>query len=153
MCTIDPRSARDLDDALSITKLPSGYRLGVHIADVSHYVRPGSALDREARLRGTSVYFPDRAVPMLPEALSNGICSLKPREDRLVMSALMEMDADGETVDVEFCEGVIRSAERMTYTAVHKVLEGDLELSQRYAALVPRFQAMRELASKLTKLG
>ena len=97
------------------------WQLQVHIADVSHYVRRGSALDREARLRGTSVYFPNRAVPMLPEELSNGICSLKPREDRLVMSAVMELDANGEIVASEFARGVIRSAERMTYTAVNAV--------------------------------
>ena len=93
----------------------------------------GSPLDREARLRGTSVYFPNRAVPMLPEELSNGICSLNPKVDRLVMSVIMEMDASGQMVGAEFTPGVIRSVERMTYTNVHKVLEGDPEMSERYA--------------------
>ncbi len=145
--TIDGETAKDFDDAVCVIPLANGnFQLQVHIADVSHYVRPGSPLDREARLRGTSVYFPDRAVPMLPEALSNGICSLKPHEDRLVFSALMEIDADGETVDVEICEGVIRSAERMTYTNVNKVLEGDPEMSLRYAPLVDEFKRMRDLA-------
>ena len=156
--TIDGETAKDFDDAVYVAPLANGnVQLQVHIADVSHYVRPGSALDREARLRSTSVYFPDRAVPMLPEALSNGICSLKPREDRLVMSALMEIDADGETVDVEFCEGVIRSAERMTYTDVNKFIEADptsLEAmrekyGERHDALAAEFLRMRDLALKL----
>ena len=106
------------------------FELQVHIADVSHYVRRASALDREARLRGTSVYFPNRAVPMLPEELSNGICSLNPQEDRLVMSAIMELDANGEIVVREFAPGVIRSAERMTYTNVNAVLECDPEMTE-----------------------
>ncbi|MSO21180.1 MAG: RNB domain-containing ribonuclease [Acidobacteria bacterium] len=145
--TIDGETAKDFDDAVCVIPLANGnFQLQVHIADVSHYVRLGSPLDREARLRGTSVYFPDRAVPMLPEALSNGICSLKPQVDRLVLSALMEIDGDGETVDVELCEGVIRSAERMTYTNVNKVLEGDAKMSLRYAPLVEEFKRMRDLA-------
>ena len=115
--TIDGETARDFDDAVYVKRLENGnWQLQVHIADVSHYVRRGSALDREARLRGTSVYFPNRAVPMLPEELSNGICSLNPHEDRLVMSAIMEIDANGEIVASDFARGVIRSAERMTYT-------------------------------------
>src|SRR5215472_5829012 len=114
--TIDGETARDFDDAVYVRSLPNGgYELQVHIADVAHYVRRDSPLDHEARLRGTSVYFPNRAVPMLPEELSNGICSLNPREDRLVMSAIMQIDANGETVASEFARGVIRSAERMTY--------------------------------------
>src|SRR5208282_4430090 len=122
--TIDGETARDFDDAVHVAQLASGgYELQVHIADVAHYVRRGSPLDREARVRGTSVYFPSRAVPMLPEELSNGICSLNPQVDRLVMSVLMEMDASGNMVHAEFTPGVIRSAERMTYTNVHKVLE------------------------------
>jgi VacB/RNase II family 3'-5' exoribonuclease len=117
-------------------RLENGHwQLQVHIADVSHYVRRGSALDREARLRGTSVYFPNRAVPMLPEELSNGICSLNPQEDRLVMSAIMELDANGEIVASEFARGVIRSAERMTYTAVNAVFEGDAAATAQYAHL------------------
>src|SRR5262249_35178925 len=97
----------------------------MHIADVAHYIRTGNALDQEARLRNTSVYFPDRAVPMLPEALSNGMCSLKPRENRLVMSVLMDFDAAGRQQSARTTSEVIRSAERMTYTNVNKVLEGD----------------------------
>ncbi len=97
----------------------------VHIADVSHYVRPGTALDLEARLRGTSVYFPDRAVPMLPPQLSSGMCSLRPDEDRLVLSCVMEIDGRGEVLGYEVCEGIIRSAKRMTYTQVQAILDRD----------------------------
>jgi ribonuclease R len=118
----------------------------VHIADVAHYVRTATALDQEARLRGTSVYFPDRAVPMLPEALSNGMCSLKPREDRLVMSALMEFDGAGNMSASRMTSGVICSAERMTYTNVNKVIEGDAEMNKRYAPLARHFRDMKELA-------
>ena len=127
------------------------YELQVHIADVAHYVTPDSALDQEARLRGTSVYFPDRAVPMLPLELSTDICSLRPQVDRLVMSCLIEMDHRGEIVGYELCEGVIRSAERMTYTAVNAVLEGDEAMRQRYAPLVENFEMMRDLALILNR--
>jgi ribonuclease R len=144
--TIDGETARDFDDAVYVEKRPEGWHLQVHIADVAHYVRRDSPLDREARLRGTSVYFPDRAVPMLPEELSNGICSLNPQEDRLVMSVLLELDHHGEIKDAEFTPGVIRSAERMTYTAVNQVIEGDTVATSRYAALAPRFREMRDLA-------
>jgi ribonuclease R len=145
--TIDGETARDFDDAVYVERLENGrWQLQVHIADVSHYVRRGSPLDREARLRGTSVYFPNRAVPMLPEELSNGICSLNPREDRLVMSAILEIDANGEIVGSEFARGVIRSAERMTYTAVNAVLQGDAAVTGQYARLAEHFNAMRELA-------
>jgi ribonuclease R len=145
--TIDGETARDFDDAVYVRRLANGHwELQVHIADVSHYVRRGSVLDREARLRGTSVYFPNRAVPMLPEELSNGICSLNPREDRLVLSALMEIDERGEMVASEFARGVIRSAERMTYTAVNAVLEGDAAALADFAPLADEFRAMRELA-------
>ncbi len=145
--TIDGETARDFDDAVYVERHANGsWHLAVHIADVAHYVRAGSVLDREARLRGTSVYFPDRAVPMLPEVLSNGICSLNPREDRFVMSALMEFGATGEMTTARFTSGVIRSTERMTYTNVNKVLEGDAEIAGRYAALAPRFRDMKELA-------
>src|SRR6267142_86473 len=145
--TIDGETARDFDDAVYVEhRADGGWHLQVHIADVAHYVRTRGALDQEARLRGTSVYFPDRAVPMLPEALSNGMCSLKPREDRLVMSALMEFDATGHMKSSRMTSGVIRSAERMTYTNVNKVLEGDPEMSKRYASLSPRFRDMKELA-------
>src|SRR5438876_207571 len=145
--TIDGETARDFDDAVYVEhRADGGWHLQVHIADVAHYVRTATPLDQEARLRGTSVYFPDRAVPMLPEALSNGMCSLKPREDRLVMSALMEFDAAGHMKSSRMTSGVIRSAERMTYTNVNKVLEGDPEMSKRYASLAPRFRDMKELA-------
>ncbi len=144
--TIDGETARDFDDAVYVERRPEGWHLQVHIADVAHYVVRDSPLDREARLRGTSVYFPDRAVPMLPEQLSNGICSLNPREDRLVMSVLLELDHHGEITDAEFAPGVIRSAERMTYTAVNQVIEGDPVASSRYAALADRFREMRDLA-------
>ena len=145
--TIDGETARDFDDAVYVKRLENGnWQLQVHIADVSHYVRRGSALDREARLRGTSVYFPNRAVPMLPEELSNGICSLKPREDRLVMSAIVELDANGEIVASEFARGVIRSAERMTYTAVNAVLQNDAAATAKYAHLADDFRLMRDLA-------
>ena len=150
--TIDGETARDFDDAVLVELLPNGnYALQVHIADVSHYVRPGSPIDAEAQARGTSVYFPDRAVPMLPVELSTDICSLRPGEDRLVMSALLEIDHQGEVVSQRFCRGVIRSVARMTYTKVHKLLEGDAELRREYAALVPRFEAMQELALILNR--
>ncbi len=145
--TIDGETARDFDDAVSVRKLDNGnYQLQVHIADVAHYVTPNSALDQEARLRGTSVYFPDRAVPMLPLELSTDICSLRPRVDRLVMSCVIEIDHRGEIVGYELSEGIIRSSERMTYTAVNAVLEGDSVTRERYAALAPMFGQMRDLA-------
>jgi ribonuclease R len=144
--TIDGETARDFDDAVYVERRGDAWHLEVHIADVAHYVERSSALDREARLRGTSVYFPDRAVPMLPEELSNGICSLKPHEDRMVMSALLDLDVAGEVTHAEFMPGVIRSAERMTYTDVNRVLEGDSAALERYAALAPRFRDMRDLA-------
>jgi ribonuclease R len=150
--TIDGETARDFDDAVWVDRLPNGnYALQVHIADVSHYVRPGTPIDVEAKLRGTSVYFPDRAVPMLPFELSTNLCSLVPKADRLVLSALMEIDHHGEVVGQEFCEGVIRSVERMTYTNVHLLLEGDAALRERYAPLVHRFELMQELALVLNK--
>jgi ribonuclease R len=150
--TIDGETARDFDDAVWVDRLPNGnYALHVHIADVSHYVRPGTPIDAEAKLRGTSVYFPDRAVPMLPFELSTNLCSLVPKADRLVLSALMEIDHQGELVAQEFCEGVIRSVERMTYTNVNLLLEGDAALRERYAPLVSRFELMRELALVLNK--
>jgi ribonuclease R len=144
--TIDGETARDFDDAVYVERRTTGWHLQVHIADVAHYVRTAGALDQEARLRGTSVYFPDRAVPMLPEVLSNGMCSLKPGEERLVMSVLMDFDSAGNFTSSRMTSGVIRSAERMTYTNVNKVLEGDPEISARYAALAPHFRNMKELA-------
>jgi ribonuclease R len=156
--TIDGETARDFDDAVYVEKLRNGnFALQVHIADVSHYVRPGTPIDIEALLRGTSVYFPDRAVPMLPVELSTDICSLRPQEDRLVLSALLEIDRQGDVVSQEFTRGVIRSAERMTYTNVFRLLEGDPGLRERYAKLIDRFELMRELAlilnRKRTKRG
>jgi ribonuclease R len=145
--TIDGETARDFDDAVYVERREDGgWLLEVHIADVAHYVTPESPLDREARLRGNSVYFIDRAVPMLPEDLSNGICSLKPREDRLVLSAILHFDSSGRVLDSWMTPGVIRSAERMTYTNVNKILEGDPEMSARYAHLHHHFRAMKGLA-------
>jgi ribonuclease R len=145
--TIDGETARDFDDAVLVRMLENkNFELQVHIADVAQYVTPGSALDQEARLRGTSVYFPDRAVPMLPVELSTDICSLRPQADRLVMSCVMEVDQRGEIVGYELSEGVIRSAERMTYTAVNAVLEGDPAMCDRYRPQAANFELMRDLA-------
>jgi ribonuclease R len=150
--TIDGETARDFDDAVWVDHLANGnYALHVHIADVSHYVTPGTPIDEEAFLRGTSVYFPDRAVPMLPLELSTEICSLKPGVDRLVLSVLLEIDHRGDVVAQEFGRGVIRSVERMTYTDVHALLEGDAALRKRYEKLVTRFELMRELALILNR--
>jgi ribonuclease R len=150
--TIDGETARDFDDAVSVRLLPSGnYELQVHIADVAQYVTPDSPIDQEARLRGTSVYFPDRAVPMLPLELSTDICSLRPKVDRLVLTCVMEIDHRGEIAGYELMEGIIRSAERMTYTDVHGILEGDASLRARYAEQVPHFEMMRDLALILNR--
>ena len=150
--TIDGETARDFDDAVWVDRLANGnYALHVHIADVSHYVTPGSPIDAEAALRGTSVYFPDRAVPMLPLELSTEICSLKPGVDRLVLSVLLEIDHRGDVVEQGFGRGVIRSVERMTYTDVHALLEGDAALRKRYQRLVARFELMQELALILNR--
>ena len=145
--TIDGERARDFDDAITIEKLPNGHCwLGVHIADVSHYVQEGSALDRDAYERGTSVYFPERAVHMFPAELATGLCSLNPHVDRLVQSCFMEVDRRGAVVRYEFHDGVINSNERMTYTAVHGILtDRDPALMKRYEPLVPAFELMREL--------
>ena len=150
--TIDGETARDFDDAVLVTeRADGGYELQVHIADVAEYVRAATDLDLEARLRGTSVYFPDRAIPMLPHELSTGICSLRPGEDRLVLSCILQLDADGRIESYEIVEGVIRSAARMTYTDVHKILEGDAETRARCAELVPNFERMRKLAGLMNK--
>ncbi|MBK5292755.1 MAG: VacB/RNase II family 3'-5' exoribonuclease [Acidobacteriia bacterium] len=150
--TIDGETARDFDDAVWVDRLPNGnFALQVHIADVSQYIRPGSEIDKEAQMRGTSVYFPDRAVPMLPLELSTELCSLKPKADRLVLSAILELDRQGEVVSQRFTRGVIRSVERMTYTVVHALLEGDAALRERYAPLVERFDLMRHLSRILNK--
>ena len=144
--TIDGETARDFDDAVLVRETQDGYELQVHIADVAHYVRPGSALDLEARLRGNSVYFPDRAIPMLPMELSTDVCSLRPDQDRLVLSCIMQLGPQGDVLASEVCEGVIRSARRMTYTQVHAILEGDEETRERFAPLVPEFERMYALA-------
>ncbi len=150
--TIDGETARDFDDAVIVSHLANGnFELQVHIADVAQYVTLDSALDQEARLRGTSVYFPDRAVPMLPLELSTDICSLRPHLDRLVLSCIMQIDHQGEIVSYDLGEGVIRSAERMTYTDVNAVLEGDSVLRERYARLAPTFELMRDLAMILNR--
>ena len=144
--TIDGETARDFDDAVFVReRAHGGYELQVHIADVSEYVRPGSALDLEARVRGTSVYFPDRAIPMLPQELSTGICSLRPNEDRLVLSCLMQLDAAGNIEAFEIVEGVIRSAARMTYTQVSAILDQTGTLVQDVEAR-ERFERMKRLA-------
>lgn len=152
MVTIDGEDAKDLDDAVSLTREGENYCLGVHIADVSNYVQENSALDREALNRGTSVYLVDRVIPMLPHTLSNGICSLNQGEDRLALSCLMKVNKKGEVISYEIAETVICVDRRMSYTAVRKILEeGDLELIQEYEELVPMFQDMQELAAILRK--
>jgi ribonuclease R len=147
--TIDGETAKDFDDAVLVRKDEQGWELQVHIADVAQYVVADSALDLEARLRGTSVYFPDRAIPMLPQELSSDICSLRPGQDRLVLSCIMRLDPEGEIESYEITEGVIRSVRRMTYTQVHAVLEGDAETRQAYGPLAPEFERMYELARLL----
>ncbi len=150
--TIDGETAKDFDDAVLVRRTgDGGWELQVHIADVAEYVREGTDLDLEARLRGTSVYFPDRAIPMLPMELSTDICSLRPKEDRLVLSCLMKLTEDARIESFEVVEGVIRSAARMTYTEVFAILEGDEATRAKYAELVPEFEQMQELASRLNK--
>nr|WP_141432623.1 ribonuclease R [Bacillus sp. 03113] len=149
--TIDGADAKDLDDAVTVTKLDNGhYKLGVHIADVSHYVTEESSIDREAADRGTSVYLVDRVIPMIPHRLSNGICSLNPKVDRLTLSCEMEIDAEGTVVQHEIFQSVIKTTERMTYSDVNHILnDKDEELLSRYETLVPMFQLMEELAQIL----
>jgi len=153
MVTIDGEDAKDLDDAVSVERLPDGlYRLGVHIADVSHYVTEGSPLDKEALKRGTSVYLVDRVLPMLPRKLSNGICSLNPKVDRLAFSVFMDIDKAGRVVNHEVFKSVIKTSERMTYTNVYKILvDNDKDLIERYDYLVDDFKTMEELALILRK--
>jgi ribonuclease R len=151
--TIDGENARDFDDAVTLQKLaPGHYLLAVHIADVSHYVIEDSALDADAFARGTSVYFPDRSIPMLPPKLSNGICCLKPEEDRLAFSLIMEVDGRGNVVKKRFAESVIRSRARMTYTSVARILaDKDPAERSRYAGLVPLLETMEELCQILSR--
>ncbi len=150
MVTIDGEDAKDLDDAVSVSREGANYRLGVHIADVTNYVQENSALDREALKRGTSVYLTDRVIPMLPHALSNGICSLNEGVDRLALSCIMEISPKGEVADYRITESVIRVDRRMTYTSVKKILEDkDEEECRKYEAFVPMFTLMEELAGIL----
>ena len=145
--TIDPETARDHDDAVGIERRPDGgFRLAVHIADVAHYVREGGALDEEAYLRGTSVYFPDRVVPMLPHALSSDVCSLVEGRDRLTQTAVIELDARGRVLRTVFHDGVIRSAARLSYQQAQAIVDGDTEARVRFAPLVDALLAMSELA-------
>jgi ribonuclease R len=149
--TIDGESARDFDDAVSVERLPNGqFRLGVHIADVAHYVREGTPLDSEAYRRGTSVYYPDRAIPMLPEALSNGLCSLRPNVPRLTMSAFLDIDRDGHITERRFAETVIQSARRMTYNEVRRILEEPRETdAAEYGPVLPVLREMHVLMTIL----
>jgi ribonuclease R len=150
--TVDPETARDHDDAISLDRLPGGgWKLAVHIADVAHYVRPGSALDQEAYLRGTSVYFPDRVVPMLPHALSSHICSLVDGQDRLTQTVVLELDAKGKVRKAEFHDGVIKSRARMSYQQVQRIVDGEAELRRQFAPLVPLFERMDELAKLMRR--
>ncbi len=151
MVTIDGEDAKDLDDAVSLRMEGENYVLGVHIADVSNYVQEGSALDREALKRGTSVYLVDRVIPMLPRRLSNGICSLCAGEDRLTLSCIMTIDQKGNVIDHVIAETVIRVDRRMTYTSVQKILDGDEEETARYEELAPMFLRMNELARLLRR--
>lgn len=146
MVTIDGEDAKDLDDAVSLYKEGGNYHLGVHIADVTNYVQENSALDHEAWERGTSIYLVDRVIPMLPHALSNGICSLNMKEDRLALSCLMTLDSKGDVIDHEIVETVINVDRRMSYTEVNKILEKDQEMTRRYKDFVPMFLQMKELA-------
>ncbi len=154
MVTIDSIESKDLDDAVSVRKLANGnYHLGVHIADVSHYVTPNTPLDREAFERGTSVYLTDRVIPMIPAKLSNGICSLNPQVERLALTCEMQIDPQGEVVSHEIFPSVIKTTERMTYKAINKILESDDQKEkERYHDLVPMFEEMAELHKILLKM-
>ena len=147
--TIDGAHSKDFDDAIEVVKKEDGYLLYVHIADVAHYVSAGSKIDKEALKRGTSVYFADRVIPMLPEALSNGICSLNEGEDRLTLSVTMGFDNEGNRISTKICEGVIRSKARMTYDQVSDILNGDKALCEKYAHIVEMLNWANELASIL----
>lgn len=150
--TIDPKTARDFDDAIDVEVLPNGtFQLGVHIADVSHFVIADSAMDTEARLRGTSVYFPDRVIPMLPEKVSNHLCSLNPKIDRLAMSVMMHISRTGDVLDYSFHKSVIHSKERMTYEDVQEVLNGNAGLERRYSHVAPHIRSIARLAEIVQK--
>ena len=151
--TIDGAATKDIDDAISVEKTENGYRLGVHIADVSHYVKSKSALDNEAFERGTSVYYANRVIPMLPKELSNGICSLNPQEDRLAFSALMELDSEANIVNYKFAKTVIRSRVKGVYSEINELLEGynSKALCEKYAEVIDVLPIMNELASLLKR--
>jgi ribonuclease R len=150
--TIDPKTARDFDDAIDVETLPNGtYQLGVHIADVSHFVASESPLDIEARCRGTSVYFPDRVIPMLPEKVSNNICSLNPRVDRLAMSVMLHISKNGDVLDHSFHKSVIHSKERLSYEDVQAILDGDEVFERRFQPVVPHIRNMARLAELFQK--
>ncbi len=147
--TIDGADAKDLDDAVSLKKLKDGWLLGVHIADVSYYVHPGTALDADAYKRGTSVYFPDRVLPMFPPEVSNGVCSLNEGTEKLTLSCFMEIGKNGKVLAHRFSETVIRTAHRMTYDAVNAIFDGDAALREKYADVVPMLEEMRALMQLL----
>lgn len=148
--TIDGEDAKDLDDAIGIERTQSGYRLYVHIADVGHFVKENTELDKEAILRGTSVYFADRVIPMLPEAISNGVCSLHPGEDKLTLSVIMDIDKKGDVLNSKICQGIIKTKHRMTYNNVYSILNGDNELSAQYRDVYEDILVMSELSDILT---
>ena len=143
--TIDSADTKDIDDAVSIARRPGGFSLGVHIADVSHYVKRGSPIDVEAYKRGTSVYFPDRVLPMLPKELSNGLCSLNPDEDKLTLSCVMDIDSHGKVVHHNIAKSVIRSNYRMTYDEVNAIFAGDPDMAAKYSDIMPMLGEMRRL--------
>ena len=149
--TIDSAESKDLDDAVSVSRTENGYLLGVHIADVSHYIKGNSALDKEALMRGTSIYYADKVIPMLPKEISNGICSLNPDENRLTLTAFIELDSDGGIISYRFCKSVIRSRVKGVYTEINELLAGskDEHLLDKYAAVLDSLPLMNELADKL----
>jgi ribonuclease R len=150
--TIDPKTARDFDDAIDVEVLANGnFQLGVHIADVSHFVAVGSMMDAEARFRGTSVYFPDRVIPMLPEKVSNHLCSLNPKTDRLALSVMMHLSGAGEVLDYSFHKSVIHSKQRMTYEDVQEILDGNPAMEDRFRDLVPHMRTIGKLAQIIQK--
>ena len=149
--TIDSAESKDLDDAVSVERTPKGYRLGVHIADVSHYVKGNSELDKEAMRRGTSIYYADKVIPMLPKELSNGICSLNPDENRLTLSAFIDLDSEGDILSYRFCKSVIRSRVKGVYSEINMILAGEesTEIREKYTSVRDEIYLMDELADKL----
>ncbi|MDE6579694.1 MAG: RNB domain-containing ribonuclease, partial [Ruminiclostridium sp.] len=151
--TIDGADTKDIDDAISIEKTAKGFKLGVHIADVSNYVKKGTALDKEANRRGTSVYIADMVIPMLPKELSNGICSLNPNEERLAFSCLMDLDDNGEITSFRFVKSLIRSRVKAVYSEVNKILAGEADdgIKEKYAEVIDQIPLMDQLANILIK--